>query len=91
MESNWKQDPRLKNMSQQKLEFLEQFAEKAKHSTKTELLPLLLNISRQNPSMNFTDEETELLVSILTENFSPKEKQQLKLLRQLSVNLSKRQ
>lgn len=91
MESNWKQDPRLKNMSPQKLEFLEQFAEKAKHASKTELLPLLLNISRQNPSMNFTDEETELLVSILTENFSPKEKQQLKLLRQLSVNLSKRQ
>lgn len=78
-------------MSPQKLEFLEQFAEKAKHASKTELLPLLLNISRQNPSMNFTDEETELLVSILTENFSPKEKQQLKLLRQLSVNLSKRQ
>ncbi|MDO4324540.1 MAG: hypothetical protein Q4E24_00680 [bacterium] len=91
MESNWKQDPRLKNMSPQKLEFLEQLAEKAKHASKTELLPLLLNISRQNPSMNFTDEETELLVSILTEHFSPKEKQQLKLLRQLSVNLSKRQ
>lgn len=91
MKSNWKQDPRLKNMPQKKLEFLEQFAEKARHSSKTELLPLLLNISKQNPSMNFTDEETDLLVSILTENFSPKEKQQLKLLRQLSVNLSKKQ
>lgn len=90
MENSWKQDPRLVHMSKEKLEFLEAFAEKAKHASKSELLPMLISISKQNPNMNFTDEETELLVNILTKNFSPKEKQQLTLLRQLSIQLARK-
>lgn len=90
MDSNWKHDPRLKNMSPQKLDFLETFADKAKNSSKSDLLPLLLSISKQNTALSFTNEETELLITILTENFSPKERQQLALLRQLSENIVKR-
>ncbi|MDO4296336.1 MAG: hypothetical protein Q4D90_09310 [bacterium] len=90
MPNDWKQDPRLLRLSKEKLAYLESFSEKVKHSPKSELLPLLLQVSRQNPQMNFSDEETELLTDILTAHFSPKEKQQLTLLRQLSCKLSQK-
>lgn len=90
MNQNWKKDPRLNHISPQKLEFLEMFSQNAHQTSPSDLLPLLLKTSQQSTAMGFTEEETDLLISILTEQASPKERQQLQILRQLSANLRTR-
>ena len=87
MNQNWRKDPRLNNISPQKLEFLELFSKNVSQTSSSELLSLLLKTSQQSTAMGFTEEETDLLISILKEHESPKERQQLQFLRQFSANL----
>ena len=87
MNQNWRKDPRLNNISPQKLEFLELFSKNVSQTSSSKLLSLLLKTSQQSTAMGFTEEETDLLISILTEHASPKERQQLQFLRQFSANL----
>lgn len=89
MEPSWKNDPRLKQMSPQKLEYLEMLAKRTQGTPKNQLMPLLMNMSQDTKALQFTDQETDLLVSVMTAGFSPAEKQKLTLLRQLSGKLGK--
>lgn len=91
MEYQWKNDPRLKDMDPKKLEYLTQFAEKVRQTPKSQLIStfLSLNADASQRGIHFTDEETELLVSILTAGFSPADKKRLDTLRLLSKKLSR--
>lgn len=81
---NWKQDPRLKGMDPEKLDFLTKLAEEAGQSTPEGLLPLLLRVTQNRQHTDFTDQETDLLLSILTANLTPAQKKQVETLRTLS-------
>lgn len=89
MNHDWKQDPRLKGMDAQKLKYLSELAEKAEHTPKDKMLPLLMNLSGSG-NFNFTDQETDLLVSILTAGMSPAQKNQVETLRTLSKKFGKK-
>ncbi len=92
MNFNWKQDPRLKNINPQKLSLLNEFAKRVETAPKDQLIPTLLNINMEakQKGIQFTDQETDLLISIMSANMSPSERQRMDTIRMLSKNLSKR-
>lgn len=87
--NDWRSDPRLKKMDEQKLTLLTSLAEHAGSLPKEKLIPLLMELSSQSSGAVFSEEETELLVSVLTANMSPAQKKQAETLRLLSAKLRK--
>lgn len=92
MNNNWKQDPRLKGMSPDKLSILSEFAKKVETSPKDQLMSTLLtlNLEAGEKGIRFTDQETELLVSIMSSTMSPAEKKRIDTLRLISKNFAKK-
>lgn len=92
MNTNWKQDPRLKDMSPQKLTLLNDFAKKVETAPKDQLISTLLtlNLEATEKGIQFSDQETELLVSIMSAGMSPAERKRMDTLRLISKNLTKR-
>lgn len=84
MNDNWRQDPRLKGMDERKLRYLSELADKAGKTPKDKLMPLLLSMASGNNGMTFNDQETDLIVSILTAGMNPAQKKQVETLRTLS-------
>ncbi|MGC6175592.1 hypothetical protein [Lacrimispora sp. 38-1] len=92
MNTNWKQDPRLKNMNPQKLSMLTEFAKRAESAPKDQLFPTLMSLSAEasQKGIQFSDEETDLLISIISANMNPGERQRIETIRMLSKNMMKR-
>lgn len=90
MNSNWKQDPRLKNMSPKKLSLLSEFAKRVESAPKDQLLPTLLSLNTEasQKGIRFNDEETDLLITIMSAHMNPAEKQRIDTLRMISKNLT---
>ena len=68
MENDFWNNPGLKNMSPEKLQFLMNFASK-------DMMPFLLgtmNAAKTN-NIQFTDPETEMLIALLKQNMSKEE------------------
>ena len=91
MNTNWKQDPRLKKMEPKKLQILTEFARQVETAPKNQLLTTLLtlNMKAQEQGVSFSNDETELLVSIMSQEMSPAEKKRVEMLRMASRNFSK--
>lgn len=70
-------NPMLKNISPEKLQFLMNFASAQKPTDIKEMMPFLLGTmnSAKEKNIQFSDPETELLVNILKQNMSPEEAQ----------------
>lgn len=91
MNQNWKQDPRIKNMDSKKLQHLTELADKIGKTPQNQLLPTFATMSMEAKSkgIQFTDQETDLLVSILSTNMSAADKKKLDTLKMLSKRLGK--
>ena len=87
MNENWRQDPRLKGMDEKKLKYLTELADKAGKPPKDKLMPLLMSMAAGNNGLDFNDQETELIVSILTSGMNPAQKKQVETLRTLSKRM----
>lgn len=92
MNSNWKQDPRLKKMNPKKISMLTEFAAKVESTPKDQLMTTLLSLNAEasQKGIQFNDEETDLLISIMSANMSPAEKSRLETIRMLSKNMMRR-
>ncbi|MDD6057106.1 MAG: hypothetical protein PUB98_02420 [Clostridiales bacterium] len=68
-------NPLLQNMSPEKLQFLMNFASADKPTNINEMMPFLLSAmsNARKKDIQFTNPETELLISILKQNMSPEE------------------
>ncbi len=68
-------NPLLQNMAPEKLQFLMNFASAQKPADFKEMMPFLLSTmnSAKANNIQFTDPETELLITILKQNMSPEE------------------
>ena len=72
MENDFWNNPGLKNMSPEKLQFLMNFASKEKPTNIKDMMPFLLgtmNAAKTN-NIQFTDPETEMLIALLKQNMS---------------------
>lgn len=92
MNANWKQDPRLKNMNPQKLSMLNEFAKRVETTPKDQLLPTLLSLNAEasQKGIQFNDQETDLLISIMSTNMDQNERKRIDTFRMLSKNFMKR-
>lgn len=90
MSTEWKQDPRLKSMNQEKLNFLTEFASKVESAPKEQLITALLsmNMEANQKGIRFSDQETDLLVSILSANMNPADRSKLDTLKMISKKLA---
>lgn len=86
-----KQDPRLNGMEKEKLDFLTRLVKEAGQTSPNSLLPLLLRAVQNGQQTDFTDQETELIFSILTAELTPAQQKQAETIRMLSRSLVKNQ
>ncbi len=75
MENDFWNNPMLKSMSPKKLQFLMNFASKDKPTEMKDMMPFLLSTmnTAKSKDIQFTDPETELLVSLLKQNMTEEE------------------
>ena len=68
-------NPMLQNMSPEKLQFLTSFANAKKPNSMQEMMPFLLSFinSAQSKNIQFSNNETDLLINILKQSMSPEE------------------
>lgn len=92
MEPSWKTDPRLKGLDPAKLELLTRFSEDLKKKPADQILSSLLSLNQQAAAggLSFTDRETSLIFSILTEHMSPAEQKRARMLKTLAGRLTGR-
>lgn len=90
--NDWKQNPLLKGMNKEKLDYLTNLSTQMKSMNKDQLLPAFaaMQMEATKKGMNFTDQETELLVSVLSANMSPAEKKRMETLRTLANKMAAR-
>lgn len=87
----WKNDPRLKSMNHDRLAMLTAFAQELSNAPADQKMQVFMNISKKSSAsgMNFTSDERELLISVLTENMSPEDKAKVQLIRNLTSRMQK--
>lgn len=90
MDTSWKQDPRLKGISAEKLAMLTQFVEQIERTDKSSLMEafMAINLEAQEKGLQFNDQETALIVSILSAKMTPKDRKRLELLKMMSKKLA---
>jgi hypothetical protein len=79
-------------MNPQKLSMLSEFAKRVESTPKDQLVPTLLNLNAEasRKGIQFNDEETDLLISIMSANMSANERKRIDTMRMLSKNFMKR-
>lgn len=87
-----KQDPRLSRMDPKKLQYLTDFARRVSSLPKDQILPAFLSLQMDaaRKEIQFSDADTEFLVSILSADMTPAEKKRLETLRLLAKKLAAR-
>lgn len=92
MNEQWKSNPALKGIDATKLQFITELASQTQNTKKEALLPLLLGMTNKANSkgINFTNNETDLLVNILSANMSSEELKQLENIKKMAAMLSKK-
>lgn len=90
MDQNWKQDPRLRAMSKEKLDLLTEFASRMENTDKSRLAEALISINKEAKEKNiqFNDRETALLVTILSASMPQADRKKIDLLKMLSKKLT---
>ena len=91
-EYDLKNDPRLNHMDSKKLDYITHLAQTLTQTPKDQILPVFLAMQKEirQQNLDFSDSETELLISILTANMSPAEKQRVTTLKMLAKILAAR-
>ena len=87
-----KNDPRLAGMDPVKLQYIEKIAAQIPSQSKSDLLSTLLSLkadARKN-NISFTDQETALLISIITSGMPPDEKKKIEMLHCFAKKLAAR-
>lgn len=92
MNESWKQDPRVKTMNPEKVKFLTDLTNQIQSAPKNQLMQkfLTLTMEANKRGISFSDDETDLLVSILSNHMSPADRGKLDTLRMLSRKLATR-
>lgn len=87
-DSSWTNNPKLKNIDPRKLAILMEVAKEAEGKPMDKLIPLLMSTNKrlQEQNINFSKDESDLLIDLLSRNLSPKEKMQFEMLKKMMAN-----
>lgn len=86
MNESWKSDPRLHGMDSRKLALLTRFAADLEQAPQNQKMNTFLSLNKQamEQGLSFSQDETSLLISILTEGLSPEEKKKVQMIQNLA-------
>lgn len=78
-----KKDPRLNNIDPVKLKIILEIKEQSRHKSIEEMLPQIMQINNElnRRNMNFTKEESALLLDVIEETLPPADKKKFKMLK----------
>lgn len=81
----WMNHPAMKNIDSRKLVILTELAKEAEGIPRDKALPLLIKANAKMKALNltFTQQETDLLIEILTKDMSPIEKKKVEMIKML--------
>ncbi len=87
-DTSWTNNPKLKNIDPRKLTILLELMKEADGKPMDKLLPLLVNTNKklQQQNLNFSKEESDLMIDLLSKNLSPKEKAQFEMIKMMMAN-----
>lgn len=90
MNDAWKQDPRIKTMHPDKIKFLTDLTSQIEKTPKNQLMTKFLSITMlaNQSGISFNDQETDLLVGILSNYMNPGDQGKLDTLKMLSKRLA---
>ena len=85
-QKNWQDDPSLKGLNSDKLQFLTKMMGEMNGKDTNSMLPFLMGLSSssEGKSMGFSDSETDLILQVLKQRMSPEEQSKIEMLRNLS-------
>ncbi len=81
---NFNSNPKLRNVDPVKLKIIMEIKEKSRTKSLDELLPEIMRINKElnRRNMNFTKEETELLMDAIEESLTPDERKKFNLIKE---------
>lgn len=82
---SFESNPKLRGIDPLKLKIILEIKNKSKSKSMEELLPEIMKINQElnRRNMNFTKQESELLLDAIEESLSPSEKQKFNMLKSL--------
>lgn len=84
---SWIHNPELKRLSPRKMELVTKLVEETNGKTLSQSIPVLVSINKtlQAEGLSFTEEESALILDILTRDMTLKEKQQVEQMKQIII------
>ena len=75
MDQDWKNNPKLAGLDQNKLRMLQNLADQGSQKSASDMLPFLLSAANQgkNNGLRFSSEEVSLILEVLKKGKSPEE------------------
>ncbi len=75
MNTEWMNDPSLKEIDKSKLDFLQALVFESSNLKREQLIPFLMNIAKRGQANNisFSDEEIEAIIAVLKKHATPQE------------------
>ncbi len=91
MPHNWKDDPRVRSMNPEKIQFLSDFADRIRQTPKQKLMEQFLAVTMEanQKGISFSDQETDLLAELLVKEMPPADRGRLDMLRMLAKKLAR--
>jgi len=86
-DNSWMNNPKIRNIDPRKLSILLEIMREAEGKSMDQLLPLMMNANKklQSQNLNFSKDESEVMIDLLTRNLSPREKRQFEMLKQFMM------
>lgn len=83
--NSWQNDPALKNLDLRKIAFISELSRQMNDLPSDKMLPFLMAASQKSQSMNinFSDDETALILKVLSANMSPEERNRLEMMQRM--------
>ncbi len=93
MNNSWKDDPRLKDVDPARVSALCSLAEELSGAPKEQKVAVFLSVSQKAAAMNlnFSPNERDLFIDILTKDMPPEEKKRVRLIQSLALKANRNQ
>lgn len=90
-DTSWTNNPKMKNIDPRKLAVLLELVKEAEGKPMDKLVPILVNANKklQEQNMNFTKDESDMIIDLLSKNMTPKEKMQFEMIKQMMASRKK--
>ncbi len=91
MNTDWRADPRVKEMDPEKIAFLEDLGTQIRRTPRSQMLNRFLSMTAEagRRGISFTDRETDILAGVLMEHMDPKDRGKVEMFRMLSRRMGK--